>query len=647
MKYCYGCMAPMEAEETVCPHCGFDSTKYHAEAHHLSCGSVLNSRYYIGRVINEGGFGITYCAYDMLLNYKVAIKEFYLFGYVNRNVTVSTNVVPTADETETVLERKQKFICEAQVLAKFNKEKGVVHVRDYCEANETAYIIMEYEPGPNLKEHILNDGTTDSDSIITLMLPLLDSLGKIHNENLIHRDITPDNIMFSEGKELVLIDFGSAREVSLHGTRSLSVVLKPGFAPLEQYNSRGSQGPFTDVYSICATMYFALSGTIPVNSLERAYANEDPLVPLKELVDSCPANFSDVITKGMAIFSQDRYQTVGELLQDLKHIHHNPDARIDIPKPKNKFRKFLIPGIAALAALSAGVILLFTRLQTPPPSAENPTQTSETPNSETTVSDETPTVNESGTSEETKISSEALNEPERDCLFYYEHSFTGYLDELTNWTGHTRFVDADYDGDKITDRVRISMDAELFNTYRLDVEFGDGHTISIDRNFDQSVDPYIQSAHLFGDSRQLVIQSICETSTDPEYCSYFELYSCDTGKKIPLLFDNSEEDTSQYLIWDYTMEPNDTILARSARLNYSTLVAQTDESESDWYNYLRTYPDTSFNQAVYMAGVRTLKDYDALVINSRLFDKFSKATVQFEIVFTEEQYYTFTNPRIL
>ncbi len=645
MERCYNCMSPLNGE-AVCPHCGFEPAAYHVEAHQLKPGCTLNGRYYIGRVLNEGGFGITYSAYDNLLNYKVAIKEFYMFGCVNRNDSVSHNIVPTQDETENVDEQKKKFIREAQVLAKFNKEDGIVHVHDYCEANNTAYIIMEFEPGPNLKEYIASNGVLDSDKAISLFLPVLEPLGRIHKENLIHRDITPDNMMFSSTGNLVLIDFGSAREVSLNGTRSLSVVLKPGFAPIEQYNSRGSQGPFTDVYSICATIYYAISGQIPINSLERAYAMEDPLVPLKTLLPDCPANFSDIIARGMAIFAKDRYQTVEELMKDLKMVYGNPTASVQSinPSPKSRKIKRLLPIVAGSVLLLTIAAFTITNSMFKNKSADRKVQDAQA-TVQTPVTDIVQDTAEEPVSEsEFVINPDALAEDEHESLAFYQHSFTGYLDELTNWTGHERFVNQDYDLDGTVDRVKITMDAELLNVYHLDVIFGDSHEISIHHNFAKEIDPYITSAHLFGDHRQLIVQSVYETSTNPEYTSYFHIYSCLDGERIYVGFDNEEPDDNQHLTFHYERGLEDSILASSSRLNFSTVLSPSEEDADFWYDYLRFYPDTDFNQSLYMAGTKTIGDRDVLIMQSMLLDQHCNAQLQFEVMFSDNKSYRLANP---
>ncbi len=324
-QYCYNCLNPLPAEQAaVCPVCGYDNTGYTAEPHQLLPGTIINNRYLVGRVIGEGGFGITYVGKDTILDLKVAIKEFYMTGYVNRNNTATTIIsLSTGQYQETFEKNREKFINEARVLAKFSDHDGVVGIRDYFKENNTAYIVMDYLDGPTLKDYLDEKGKLSWNETYRIMKPVLTSLAEIHKSNIIHRDISPDNIKLVNDGKVKLLDFGAAREISKKDIKSLSVILKPGYAPEEQYRSKGPQGPWTDVYALCATMYKCLTGTTPDDAMERMF--EDNLVePLEEGADVSPA-LSKVLTKGLAVRQKDRYQTIEELMRDISYAESHPD----------------------------------------------------------------------------------------------------------------------------------------------------------------------------------------------------------------------------------------------------------------------------------------------------------------------------------
>ena len=162
---------------------------------------------------------------------------------------------------------------EAKTLAKFNTEDDVVNVIDFFEENGTAYIVMEFVDGETLSDIVAQKGKLTPDETLALLLPVMDSLKKVHAQGLIHRDISPDNIMVTNGK-VKLLDFGAARSMQAESNKSLSVMLKPGYAPEEQYRSKGEQGPWTDVYALCATMYKCVTGTTPDDATQRVYDDE-------------------------------------------------------------------------------------------------------------------------------------------------------------------------------------------------------------------------------------------------------------------------------------------------------------------------------------------------------------------------------------
>lgn len=324
VQFCPGCLRDTEFENGVCTKCGFDMNGYTVMPHHLVPDTLVKQRYKIGRVLGEGGFGITYIGIDTVLNLKVAIKEFYMSGYVNRNHDASPNVFATlGTHRDTFEKNREKFLNEARVLAQFYGEAGIVGVRDFCEENGTAYIIMDFLNGVDLKTYLEQKGRLAPEDAVKLLMPVMTSLQHVHAEGIIHRDISPDNIMVMEDGSTKLLDFGAAREISQTDIKSLSVILKPGYAPEEQYRSKGSQGPWTDVYALAATLYKCIVGATPDDAMERMYRDR---LPSPAAVDAaCPIAISNVIIKGLAVRQADRYQGVAAFLADLKTAMDDPD----------------------------------------------------------------------------------------------------------------------------------------------------------------------------------------------------------------------------------------------------------------------------------------------------------------------------------
>lgn len=319
MKYCVHCMSPIEETDKECPFCG-KPIQAEIPEHHLHPGTVLNEKILVGAALGEGGFGITYIGRDLNLDIKVAIKEYYPNGYVNRSNTTSANVTVglSAEKQNFFNKGRERFLREARILAKFYGEPGIVDVRDFFEANNTAYIVMEYLDGQDLKEYLKEKGTISPEHTIRMLMPVMQSLTKIHKQGLIHRDISPDNIRLV-GQGVKLIDFGAARSVSSEVNKSISVMLKPGYAPEEQYRSKGNQGPWTDVYALCATMYKCITGITPDDSTQRVFSDE--LKTPTALGITMNETLESALMKGLSVLQKDRYQSVEELINGFKGIN--------------------------------------------------------------------------------------------------------------------------------------------------------------------------------------------------------------------------------------------------------------------------------------------------------------------------------------
>ena len=315
---CMRCMSELPSPKCVCPHCGFDNASAHNEAHQLECGSILAGTYLIGRVLGQGGFGITYIGWDLNLDIKVAIKEYYPEGCVTRDTHTHVSVLTYAGEKETYFQKgKERFVNEAKTLAKFSGDGCVVGVRAFFYENGTAYIVMDFVEGETLKSYVARrGGKLPSAEVLELFKPLFRSLARVHEMGLLHRDISPDNIMLRPDGTLALLDFGAARQMSVAGEHSNTINVKHGFAPEEQYRTRGEQGPWTDVYALCATIYRLTTGVTPPQALDRM-ANAAVLTPPNQLgADFTPAQ-EQAVVHGLAVFAPDRTQDIRQLTQEL------------------------------------------------------------------------------------------------------------------------------------------------------------------------------------------------------------------------------------------------------------------------------------------------------------------------------------------
>ena len=341
---CINCMREMKSQTGVCEHCEFDERKYDFPQHHMRPFTILAGKYLIGKAIGEGGFGITYIGIDLELEARVAIKEYYPQGAAARDSRTNDGTVRSYSEnTRTFFEEgREKFINEARTIAKFRELPEIVGVIDFFRENQTAYIVMEYLDGQTLKQYLkANGGKIPAEELLRMMKPLISSLGKIHSQGLVHRDISPDNIMLMKDGSIKILDFGGARDFASQSGKSLSVMVKHGYAPEEQYRSHGDQGPWTDVYALCATMYRCITGKIPPESLDRLY--EDNLKPISSFGVDCPKYIEQAITKGLSVRKDGRYQSMKELY-DALYKEKPPKP----PKPKNNKTKLIIAAVATV-----------------------------------------------------------------------------------------------------------------------------------------------------------------------------------------------------------------------------------------------------------------------------------------------------------
>ena len=317
------CMNKLNDGDVFCSRCG-KKQETNLPGHILLPGTILNGKYAVGEMLGEGGFGITYMGRDIKLDRIVAIKEYYPTGLVNRSNTISPIVSENTAGLGYFSKGCDRFLKEARILAKFSDEPGIVNIIEFFEENNTAYIVMEYINGITLQEYLKQKGKLAQNETLAIMMPIMRSLEKVHTQGLIHRDISPSNIML-KADQVKLIDFGAARNSTANDNKSISLMLKPGYAPEEQYRSKGVQGPWTDVYALCATMYRCITGITPDEANDRVYSDE--LKSPSALGITIDSTLEHAVMKGLAVFQKDRYQNIQEFINGLRGIesaeHHD------------------------------------------------------------------------------------------------------------------------------------------------------------------------------------------------------------------------------------------------------------------------------------------------------------------------------------
>lgn len=308
---CVNCMEDLNG--TVCEKCGFDNKRNTQTVTGLQWNTLLKGRYLVGKILGQGGFGITYIGFDMLLNIKVALKEYFPLGQVSRDNSVSNQVMWTVTEyTKGQRENGcESFLKEARKMVKIDQIPEIVRVRDMFFENQTAYIIMDFIEGTTLKATLLESGTMKFSECRKLFQPLIESMAKVHKLGLIHRDISPDNIMIQPDGSPRILDLGAAKDMTTGNKANTQMVAKKGFSPAEQYMDSGVTGPWTDVYSMCATIYYCMSGKVIPDAMERLMQDRLSFdFPMKEPL---PAGIEETLRAGLAVRSEERIQTMEEL----------------------------------------------------------------------------------------------------------------------------------------------------------------------------------------------------------------------------------------------------------------------------------------------------------------------------------------------
>ena len=306
MQFCPHCMRP--AQGAVCSNCGGDMN-WKAASSQLPLGTQLKGAtgavYQLGAARGQGGFGITYAAMDMMRGQRVAIKEYFPARCAVRGQ--GFRVYPVSGQQQIFLGGMRSFLEEAMMLSAVCALESVVSVRDYFEANGTAYLVMEYVDGIPLHEVLRRQGPMKASELMPKLPKLLADLDTMHKARVIHRDISPDNIILMPDGRLKLLDFGSAR--SVQDGKSMTVMLKTGFSPVEQYQSKG-QDAYTDVYALAATLYYCLTGVVPPSAVNRL--DKDALIPPNQAGAGLTPQQEKALMEGMIVQPKLRPQTMGD-----------------------------------------------------------------------------------------------------------------------------------------------------------------------------------------------------------------------------------------------------------------------------------------------------------------------------------------------
>ena len=409
-------MHELAAEQKFCPECGRPYGSVNTESFALKPGTILDGKYLVGEMLGQGGFGITYIGFDLLLEQKVAIKEYFpmstgMVSRENRSMVVWSTAMMGKTGTQKGFD---SFLKEARKMAKLGGIPGVVGVKSVFIQNETAYIVMDFIEGETLLKKLQREGPMPFDTCLSLLTPIIQALAEVHEHGIIHRDISPDNIMVRPDGRLILLDLGAAKDLDIQGrdgnVQSSQMVAKQGFSPIEQYQRNASIGPWTDVYAMAATIYYCCTGILPPTAVDRIVDDTLTCQPLLT-----QAQF-DVLADCMHMRPQDRPQSMGTLLQMLTHPQGEAkpfdkvpetepieqEARESAPpkpmetepvvqktqpinsevqptqpprhdvKPKRPLPKWLIPGVAAAVAVIALAISIGSDEKKSTPSVKAP-----------------------------------------------------------------------------------------------------------------------------------------------------------------------------------------------------------------------------------------------------------------------------------
>ena len=330
-ELCMNCFS-VKGQYEVCPFCGYVEGTKPKQPHYLTPGTILANHFIVGNAIGFGGFGITYKCFDTTLGVVVAVKEFYPAGLVNRAPGECSVGLLSGDKQNQYQAQLKRFLMEAQSIAQFGKAKDIVNVYDFFEANNTAYIIMEYVDGVLLKDYLERQGRMEPEVALNVIHPIIEAVKKIHAKGSIHRDISPDNIFISDERNVKIFDFGAAQLNDSSEGMAGEKIIKVGYSAPEQYRDKSKQGFFTDIYSVGAILYQMVTGIKPMEATEREF--KDSLKSPAELGVDIEPNIDRAIMEAMAVRPELRFQSIQQFEDALES-----KRMAEYPKVKQKKRR--------------------------------------------------------------------------------------------------------------------------------------------------------------------------------------------------------------------------------------------------------------------------------------------------------------------
>lgn len=356
-------MEQMEDSDSTCPHCGFNEATFTQESYYLTPGTIIGGKYILGKVVKYGGYTVTYIGMDAEKNQKVMIKEYLPSEFSTRSAGEKEVTIYSGDALELFNQGLTTFLNEANRIQHLENPKGIAKVYDCVAENDTGYVISEYVEGQTLKEMMETKGKFIWQEAKDFVCQILEGLSLVHPMDIIHCDISPDTIMLTKEGEVKLLDFGSTRYVTTANSSSLAIILKQGFAPEEQYRSQGVRGPWTDVYALGAVMYYMITGTVPIESVDRALLDE--LKEPSKLGISIPQNVENAMMNALNIYQKDRTPSAEVFLQELNSAEVK---RIQVKQKRRETGKFPVWAKVVVAGLlcvvvAGGVIVFRTQSQ--------------------------------------------------------------------------------------------------------------------------------------------------------------------------------------------------------------------------------------------------------------------------------------------
>ena len=395
VRRCMKCMHELEAGQKFCPECGRPYGSVNTESFALKPGTILDGKYLVGEMLGQGGFGITYIGFDLLLEQKVAIKEYFpmstgMVSRENRSMVVWSTAMMGKTGTQKGFD---SFLKEARKMAKLGGIPGVVGVKSVFIQNETAYIVMDFIEGETLLKKLQREGPMPFDTCLSLLTPIIQALAEVHEHGIIHRDISPDNIMVRPDGRLILLDLGAAKDLDIQGrdgnVQSSQMVAKQGFSPIEQYQRNANIGPWTDVYAMAATIYYCCTGILPPTAVDRIVEDTLTCQPLltKEQFD--------VLAYCMSIRAETRPRSMTALLQMASHPQSGQAEPPQPPTPVETVK--VLPRVSAAPAavkpVSPAPTVPQPAAQTPvPPAPPKPAEVKAEPAAKPSV--QTPTASQ-------------------------------------------------------------------------------------------------------------------------------------------------------------------------------------------------------------------------------------------------------------